>query len=71
MTPVEEKQVIAVTLLNKDHPQQFASGKPGQPDFNPVAVHLGDERPSMAAFVSEQSWLLFSHLGSRGYMAPG
>ena len=39
--------------------------KPSQPKFYPVAAHLGDDRPLLAAFVTERSWLLFHFLESR------
>ena len=62
--PMNEKQAIAVALLNHPRPEEFNMGKPGQPDFSPVANHLGDEKPPLAVFVTEQSWLLFSHVES-------
>ena len=40
-------------------------GYGGQPKFDPVAAHLGDDRPLLAAFVTERSWLLFHLLESR------
>ena len=64
-TSVQERHVLALTLLNTPCPDNFATGKPGQPKFDPVAAHLGDDRPLLAAFVTERSWLLFHLLESR------
>jgi hypothetical protein len=63
-TTYDEKQMIAVTLFHTPRPNAFATGKPGQPNFDPVAVHLTDDKPSLAAFINERSWLLFSLLDS-------
>ncbi len=66
LTPAENKQDIAVTLVNIPRPQVFATGKPGQPSFNAIAAKLVDDRPSLAEFVTERSWLLFTLLGAEG-----
>ena len=48
----------------RPRPNVFVIGKPGQPDFNPIAIHLTDDKPSLAAFINARSWLLFAHLDS-------
>ena len=58
-TSVQERHVLALTLLNTPRPDNFTTWKPGQPKFDPVAAHLGDDRPLLAVFVTERSWLLF------------
>ena len=63
-TGVDEKQAIAVTLANIMRPHVLATGKPGHPDFNPIATHLTDEKPSLPVFVTERSWLMFHLLES-------
>ena len=55
----EEKQLMAVTLLNTHRPAAFATGKPGQPCFHPVIDKLEDDRPPLSVFISERSWLIF------------
>lgn len=62
-TPTEDKQLMAVVLLTTPRPLVFRRGKPGQPHFNAVAALLTDERPSLADFITERSWLLFDLLG--------
>ena len=49
-TTLEDKQVMAVTLVNTVRPQAFGTGKPGQPAFNPIAAKLTEEKPSLAVF---------------------
>ena len=61
--PEEEKQMMAAALRQVNRPARFATGKPGQPNFNPVAAHLGPQRPHLSSFVTERSWLLFALLG--------
>ena len=63
-TTLEDKQVMAVTLVNTVRPQAFGTGKPGQPAFNSIAAKLTEEKPSLAVFITERSWLLFHLLGS-------
>ena len=58
-TNQQEKQQIATALINTPRPAQFATCKPEQPDFDPVFAHIGGDKPSMAAFVTDRSWLLF------------
>ena len=64
-TSIQEKQAMARALLNTRRPRQFNLGKPGQPGFNPVAAHLQGNQPLLGAFVTEQSWLLFSLIESQ------
>ena len=64
LTTLDEKQDMAVMLLNTHRPHAFATGKPDQPEFCPVATKLTNEKPSIAVFITEHSWLLFHHLGS-------
>ncbi len=64
-TPIEEKQTIAVSLIHAPRPNVFATGKPGQPHFDPIAQLLTNNKPSLGEFVTERSWLLFSYLGSQ------
>ncbi len=52
-TTYDEKQMIALALFHTPHPNYFATGKPGQPN-----IHLTDDKPSLAAFIKEWSWLL-------------
>lgn len=63
-TPLEEKQEMAIALYNLPRPQVYTTGKPGQPNFDPVGVHLLDVKPSLAAFITPRSWLLFHLLES-------
>ncbi len=56
---VVEKKAMAETLLQFPKPDVFAPGKPGQPQFNPVAIHLTNEKPPLASFITERSWLMF------------
>ena len=63
-TTVDEKQQMAVTLCNMVHLGAFDIGKPGQPSFNLIAAKLTEEKPSLAEFLTERSWLLFHLLGS-------
>ena len=65
LTSYDEKQILATMLLNTPRPNVFATGKPGQPAFNSVARLLTNDKPSLGAFVTERSWLLFSLLGSQ------
>ncbi len=62
---IDEKQLIATMLLSFQIPATFATGKPGQPTFDPVARWLTNDKPWLGAFVTERSWLLFSLLGSQ------
>ena len=39
-TTYDEKQMIATTLFHTPRPIAFVTGKPGQPNFDPVAIHL-------------------------------
>lgn len=55
---------MAVTLFHTDIPQTFVAGKPVQPNFGRVFGKLGDERPPLAKFISERSWLFVSLLES-------
>lgn len=64
--PNQEKQLMAVELRRKPRPLLFAPGKPGQPNFDPVAAHLTQVRPPLASFVTDRSWLLFSLLDANG-----
>ena len=57
-------EVMAVTLVSTVRPQAFGTGKPGQPAFNPITAKLTEEKPSLAVFITERSWLLFHLLGS-------
>ena len=43
--PEEEKQIMAAALHQVNRPALFATGKPGQSNFNPVAAHLGPQTP--------------------------
>lgn len=61
-TTTEEKRLMAAQLLNSPRPQVFARGKPGQPNFDPVATKLTPDRPHLAVFITERSWLLFDLL---------
>ena len=63
-TTIDDKQLMAVTLCNTVRPQNFDTGKPGQPQFDPIVTKLTEEKPSLAAFITECSWLLFELLGS-------
>ena len=49
-TTLEDKQVMAVTLVNTVRPQAFGTGKPGQPAFNPISAKLTEEKPSLTVF---------------------
>ena len=60
-TTYDEKQMIAVSLVHTSRPDAFATGKP---NFDLVAIHLTEDKPSLASFINERSWLLFSLLGS-------
>ena len=51
--PEEDKQQMADTLLQIPHPTVFNPGKPAQPNFDPVAAHLGSMKPSLSDFISE------------------
>lgn len=63
-TDIEEKQLMATTLFHTEKPPVFGMGKPGHPNFDPVAAKLTDDQPPLATFISERSWLLFSLLES-------
>ena len=58
--PEEDKQQMADTLLNTPNPAVFNPGKPAQPNFDPVAAHLGPVKPSLSDFISERSWMIFT-----------
>ena len=54
-----EKEQMASQLLQTPRPAVYQPGKPGQPDFQPVAALLLPERPSLSVFITERSWLIF------------
>ena len=55
----DEKQLIAVTLLNTPKPAHFTPGKPGQPAFQPIIAKLQGPKPLLSLFVTERTWLMF------------
>ena len=54
-----KKERMASELRQTPHPVVFQRGKPGQPLFQPLAAHLTPERPPLAMFLTERSWLVF------------
>ena len=57
--PAEERKAVATALARTPRPELFAPGKPDLPlEFWPES----GEKPSLASFVGEQSWLLPSLL---------
>ena len=54
--PDFEKRNIAEKLVTIPRSAEFHKG---MPDFDSVADLIGDEKPFLAAFVTEQSWLVF------------
>ena len=56
---LDEKGIMAVTLVNTPKPEVFELGKPAQPAFRPVLEKLEDGKPPLAVFITERSWLLF------------
>lgn len=63
-TSIEDKHLMAVALLNMVRPQMMDTGKPGQPEFEPIAAQLTEEKPPLASFITQCSWLLFQLLES-------
>jgi hypothetical protein len=54
-----EKEKMALQLTQTPCPAAFQTGKPGQPNFDPIAAHLTAERPSLSMFITDRSWLVF------------
>ena len=57
-----ERQKMAAKLLTIPRPAVFPAGKP----VFPVDLVADDVAPSLDAFISEKSWLLFHILGANG-----
>ena len=53
---VDDKQLMAATLVSFVRPKVFKHGKP---DFNEIIVKLGAEKTNLSEFINAQSWLLF------------
>ena len=58
--PDREKDEIAAALLGFPQPLAFPPGKPGHPSFEAQISKLTRAKPSLAVFISDRSWLLFS-----------
>ena len=57
-----EKEKIAQKLITLPRAADVETGKPGQPNFNPIAAHLTAERPSLSDFITARSWRIFDLL---------
>ncbi len=54
----DEKR-MAATVNQTVRPTTFDPGKTGQPSFNPISALLVAQRPALANFITNISWLLF------------
>ena len=54
--PIDEKQIMAATLITQPRPAQYDSRKS---EFQPVIDLLSGDTPSLAVFINERSWLIF------------
>ncbi len=55
----DEKRMMAATVNQTVRPTTFDPGKTGQPSFNPISALLVAQRPALANFITNISWLLF------------
>ena len=53
---IDDKQLMAVTLISFIRPENFEIGKP---DFKNIVTKLGAEKTTLSEFINAQSWLLF------------
>ena len=60
------QQKMAEKLISLPRPDEgrrgYEKGKPGQPNFAPIAALLTAERPCLSDFVTPRSWLVFDLL---------
>lgn len=60
MLSIDEKQLLAVTLLSHNF-SDIDEFEPGKPDFqNPLLVLNSDERQSLSEFITKDTWFLFN-----------
>ena len=55
-TTIDQKQLMAATLVSFEKPCSFSTGKP---EFSKIIEKLGENRPELSEFINEQSWLIF------------
>ena len=56
------QQKMSEKLISLARPAEYEIGKPGQPNFEPVAALLTAERPCLSEFITSRSWLVFDLL---------
>ena len=59
----------ATLLRNNNHPQDSATSKAGQPNFNPIAALLTEEKSSLAIFYHSAIMAVVSSTRFRCYVA--
>ena len=58
---LDQKQLMATTLVSYQKPTIYPKGKPGHPGFKHISKHLTATPQPLSVFLNENSWLLFHH----------
>ena len=56
------EHAYSIALIQIERPQVLVPGKPGQPNFDPIAAKLGPVRPHLTLFITQRYWLIFHQL---------
>ena len=58
---LDQRQLMATTLLSFHKPVRYPIGKPGHPGFKHISQHLTVTPQPLSVFLNENSWLHFDH----------